>query len=545
MTFNVSFIHKNLALRWLLITNDFHDASIREYTLKSDIDEVIDSLAEEQVDVVGLSVYIFNHEKSKQFIVQLKERMPHIRVIVGGPEPTYQVKDWLECGADAVVRGEGEFAFWDFVNKKEHPGVATRSHMMAQVIASDLKQLEKAGNPYFLDIDQADQANRYLYLEASRGCPFSCTYCMAGIEHGVRYFSLDYIKDIIQKIEHSHVRSIKFLDRTFNVHPKRALEIIRMLNDIRRDVSIQLELEVSIWDQALHDFFIEHGKRDRFRFEIGVQTFSEKTLNAVKRNQDNEMVEHVITTLSAAGYVVHADLIAGLPYEDADEFIHSFHRLFEIAPVEIQLGILKGLPGTLLFEQSQSLGMIFDSIPPYTIIENPWMSKSDLLSMEWAALGVEKTYNRPIGKTLAKLIYQKTASVFNYFKQVGYNMSQLSHPYQLSDVITIMINEGQEFLPKEMVIAAVATDMGVWNKLKPKGLPYFNHSELLLKKMINNIEVRSKQKQDQWRSNSWVYSAIVNGELGYQWIVYPQGKRYYYDEGAVYVKEETHFISNK
>jgi anaerobic magnesium-protoporphyrin IX monomethyl ester cyclase len=279
MTFNVSFIHKNLALRWLFIANDFHDAYIAEYTLKSDIDEVIDELIHNKVDAVGLSVYIFNHEKSKEFIKRLKERAPVIRIIVGGPEPTYQVEDWLSVGVDAVIRGEGEFAFWDAIASKQHLGVATNIQPKAKVLAADLAQLEKVGNPYFLEMDKKDEANRYLYLEASRGCPFSCTYCMAGIEDGVRYFSLEYIKDIINQIEKSDVKTIKFLDRTFN----------------EREVSIQLELEVSIWDNVLHEYFINHGKRDRFRFEIGVQTFSEETLSAVKRKQDNQLVQHVIT----------------------------------------------------------------------------------------------------------------------------------------------------------------------------------------------------------------------------------------------------------
>lgn len=543
MTFNVSFIHKNLALRWLYVTNDFHDTSIKEYTLKSDIDSIVDELIAEKVDAIGLSVYIFNHEKSKQFIKQLKNKAPFIQVIVGGPEPTYQVKDWLAAGADAVVLGEGEFAFWDAVNQKQHVGVATTTHMDAVVLSADLQQLEQVRNPYFLDVDAHDEANRYLYLEASRGCPFSCTYCMSGIEHGVRYFSMDYIKNIINQIENSKVKTIKFLDRTFNVHPQRALKIIRLLNNMKKKVSIQLELEVSIWDQSLQDFFIQEGKRDRFRFEIGVQTFNKSTLEAVKRKQDNHMVKHVITSLSKAGYVVHADLIAGLPYENAQQFIDSFHELFVVAPLEIQLGILKGLPGTLLFLQSKALGMHFDPSPPYIILETPWMSHSELKMMELAALGVEKTYNRPLGKILSQTIFKTNHEVFPYFYQVGKLISQLKHPYQLSDIIQCMVIASTPYLSSEVILGAIGTDMGRWSKQKPKGLPFVEHDNHVIQAIIFDIDMRNHNPQSKWKSNYWVYPALVDNQVGYQCIVYPLNKRYYYTKGAQYVAEENHFTS--
>jgi hypothetical protein len=234
-----------------------------------------------------------------------------------------------------------------------------------------------------------------------------------------------------------------------------------------------------------------------------------------------------------------------LPYENATQFIYSFHRLFEIAPVEIQLGILKGLPGTLLFLQSKALDMHFDSKPPYTIQHTPWMSESDLQRMEWAALGVEKTYNRPIGKTLSTIVYQQNKNVFDYFCDVGTMISRLKHPYQLSDVVQIMISSSEAMLSYETSIAAIGSDMGRWHKSKPKGLPYVEHDKEQLQRMMLDIESRSNHHQDQWRSNSWVYPAIVNEEVGYQWIVYPLATRYYYDKGANYVNEETHFTSNK
>lgn len=540
MTFNVSYIHKNLALRWLMVTNDFHHVTLKEYTNKSEMMPIIADIKASQVDYVGISVYIFNHLKTKAFIELLKKELPHIQIIVGGPEVTYTPQIWLDYGCDYVVQGDGEFAFWDIINNKELKGVSYQGHRDLHIIRTLPEALEGYPNPYFLDFDRDDEAFRYLYLEASRGCPFHCSYCVAGIDQGVFTFSLDYMLQVLKQLSASKVKQVKFLDRTFNTNVKRALSLIQALNDIEGDLSVQLEVEVSIWDDQLSEFFKNHGKRERFRFEVGVQTFNETTLKAIKRKQNNEKVEAVIQDLMSYGYVVHADLIAGLPLDSYDEFSASFRRLLSLFPSELQLGILKGLPGTSLKNQAQASGIQFDSLPPYAIVASQDLSQAQIRQLELAAIGVDKIYNKPLAKSLIKKLFDMQVDMLQYFYHIGHGIDALKQPYQVQDVVSVILS-ATPYLEAVEVLGYLANDFGRQSKMKVKTLPYQTLNQDDLKAMQADISKRLKQDVSQWRSNSWVYYAMLDDELGYQWIIYSHHKRYYYFKGAQFAYEEDHF----
>ena len=539
----MSYIHKNLALRWLWVTNDFHHVTLKEHTLKSELDPIIAEIEALNIEFVGVSVYIFNHLKSKVFIKQLKARLPHVQVIVGGPEVTYTPETWLAYGCDFVVQGDGEFAFWDLVKGKDVPGVSTRKKHDPLIIRTQPSLLEQYPNPYFLDFDSHDAHHRYLYVEASRGCPFHCTYCVAGIDHGVYTFSLPYMMKVIDLIGKSKVKQVKFLDRTFNTNVKRALQMIQALNDIDRDLAVQLEVEVSIWDDALNEFFKHHGKRNRFRFEVGVQTFNETTLKLIKRKQNNKKVEEVIAALTNDGYVVHADLIAGLPKDTYLQFSQSFTRLLRLFPSEIQLGILKGLPGTALKIQAQQHDIEFDALPPYAIQTSDSLSAAEIRKLELAALGVDKIYNKPRAKSLIKALMTQKVDMLEYFYRIGHRIAQLKQPYQIKDMMNLIIAQTTS-LPKDEVIAYLANDLGKQSKMRVRDLPYCEFNQQDIKSMQDDISQRLSQDPSQWKSNSWVYLAMIDGKMGYQWIVYPQKKRYYYLKGAIYVREADHLVGN-
>jgi anaerobic magnesium-protoporphyrin IX monomethyl ester cyclase len=325
--------------------------------------------------------------------------------------------------------------------------------------------------------------------------------------------------------------------------PKRALSLIQQLNDIEREFKVQLELEVTIWDSLLHQYFVNHGKRGRFRFEIGVQTFLTQTLEVIKRKQNNEMVEHVIKSLTKAGYVVHADLIGGLPFESYHHFKQSFMRLYKTQPSEIQLGILKILPGTALSKQAKALNINYQQSPPYTIIHNQWISKEEVDKLQHASLAVDKTYNRPLCKSLYYVMFKQNIDLFELLVAIGNDIETLHHPYQLSDVIDIVIHHASTVLSRDMVVAAIAFDVGKSNRFKPKILPYFDKKSIDLSPMITDIEERAALKKDQWFSNSWIYPVLVQDDIGFQWIVYPLHKRYYYTKDGEYLHEEDHFVS--
>lgn len=544
MAFNASYIHKNLALRWLyVVKDDRHQTTIKEFTTQQDISVIINQLANQQVTILALSVYIFNAFISKAFIQKVKQHHPHIKIIVGGPEVTYQVDQWLSIGADVVIRGEGEQVFWHVVNGElHHPGVATKSNPKTPIAITDLTWLEQFESPYFLDFDQDDLEKRYLYVESSRGCPFQCTYCTSSIDQGVRFFSEATMEKVIKQIADSPIKQVKFLDRTFNIKPYRAKRLIQLLNDIKRPLTVQLETEGSIWHESLHDFFLKQGKPERFRFEIGVQSLHQPTLKAVKRKQNNAVVLDLIAQLNHRKYVVHADLIAGLPYETYRLFQQSFMQLFWVSPKEIQVGILKGLSGTPILEQAQQFGLIFDQNPPYTILETPWLSKDELQLISYVALAIDKTYNKPLAKQLYYAIASAGLNLWEVLVDVGRAISKLNHPYQQAQVFHLLIDISSKSMQQELVIGYLANDIALL-AYKPLVLKKLSKKDPIILAIINDVSDKIKLRKDQWLSHSWIQPAVVDRHLAIQVIVYPIAKRFFYNEKGGYLYEQDHLIS--
>lgn len=239
-TANASYIHKNLALRWLYVSKpDEVDAKILEFTIKEDREKVIEQLLNENPDVIAFSVYIWNSPIIKDWIKEIKQKVPSITLICGGPEATFLDSQWIDAGADYVVLGEGEQVFWPLICEgKISSSVTSKITSGTKIAQTDLFYLEQLPSPYFLDIDMPSFHLQYLYIESTRGCPFHCTYCLSSLEEGIRLFSDTYMTALIMQLEKYKPKQIKFLDRTFNLFPTRALQIAKQLNELRWDASI-------------------------------------------------------------------------------------------------------------------------------------------------------------------------------------------------------------------------------------------------------------------------------------------------------------------
>ena len=238
---NASYIHPNLALRYLFVAapKDI-EVKIFEYTIKDDLFKIEAEIRSFKADYIGLSVYIWNVSQMMELITRLSDH----KIILGGPEVSYEFEKWLEMPIYGLIAGEGEKSFWEAVlNKEEVAGFYTRDKKPKIPFARvDLEYLESLKSPYFLDIDKDKRASRYLYFETGRGCPFKCNYCLASKDRSLRYFSLDYVKRELKKLEGVKVKQVKFLDRTFNAHKQRALELARFINDLDVDCSFQFEV---------------------------------------------------------------------------------------------------------------------------------------------------------------------------------------------------------------------------------------------------------------------------------------------------------------
>lgn len=378
-TCNAKYIHKNLALRWIYTTcPNKEDVILKEYTIKDDSHRIIEDILSMQVEVVCFSCYIWNIEKTKEIIKELKKRQNDIHIFVGGPEVSFSSFELLEEGVDAICIGEGEESVWEYIQMletkpREIRGIYTKQFPNKEYRKVDLAWLETFEDPYFLSMDTNDMGKRYLYLETSRGCPYGCTYCLSSTDRSVRMFSEDYVIKLLEQISKSDVKQVKFLDRTFNSNPQRALRIARYINEHCKNQIFQFEIVAETLSEDLLQFFCEEADVSRFRFEVGVQSFKEKTLASVGRIQNNARLVEVLHRLKQAGCILHVDLIAGLPYEGMQSFEQSFNTLFSLQAGEVQLGILKLLKGTKLRSQQEEFSFDYHEHAPYDVVSTAWL----------------------------------------------------------------------------------------------------------------------------------------------------------------------------
>lgn len=429
VSLNVSYIHKNLALRWLYVARPA-DAEVRviEGSVRAP-EACLKELIAYQPEVVGLSVYIFNLEATRILIRGLRDALPKVRILCGGPEATYNPEALWASPINGIIRGEGEFAFWEALNNPATPGFQTRGDQDVPVLKTELSRLETLESPYFLDFDAPDMDKRYLYAETSRGCPYGCSYCMASLDRKVRLFSLPYLETFFDRLKTSPVRQVKFLDRTFNLEPKRAMHLAQLCLSVPEPMTFHVELVGDSLSKDLRELFLTRAK-DRFRLEIGIQSFRTETLQAVGRFSDLVKLETVVSDFALAGLHQHTDLIAGLPYQTLASFKEDLDRLARLCPQEIQVGILKLLKGSRLEAEKERWGYQSETQAPYQILCSEWMDASDVRRIEAVALAMEKTYNSGRFKTeLEPLFRDLTLSPFRLLEAIGKSLKGLSHPY--------------------------------------------------------------------------------------------------------------------
>lgn len=543
-TLNAKYIHKNLALRWLYVSSYCkQDVCIKEYTIKEDIEKIVDELANDEAEVVAFSVYIWNIEPTMQIIKRLKEKT-NKHIMIGGPEVTYDSYHLIDEGVDAISLGEGEIAFWQYIqmleNKESYEiqGIYTKAHPNKTVMKVDLSYNESLENPYFLTFDMKDMKNRYFYFETSRGCPYRCEYCLSSTDNKVRMFSEEYVFSILEKISKSDVKIVKLLDRTFNVHPSRALKIAKYMNECCPNQIFQFEIVAETLSEELLKFFCEEADKKRFRFEIGVQSFQKKTLEAVGRIQNNERLVEVITRLQKANVVMHVDLIAGLPFEGLELFKHSFNSLYELHTDEIQLGILKLLKGTKLKDKQDEYEYTFNHMPPYDILKTKWLSEKELQMINGCAHAVEKYYNNGRCRYVIDHIIDLGlySDAFSLFLELGKQMEKLQRPYQphhLFELIKAVLNDQDE----SIVDGLLNYDYYRIFKQKPKMYLKNKISSEKRKEIYALFIERGIIKEEEVYHYAHIDTIYYQEKIGYQLVLYNNQqtypKRWFIDEERI------------
>lgn len=456
-TINAKYIHTSLALRLLyVVSNTCHDVEIKEYTLKENISTIANDLLSSCPEVIALGVYIWNVEQTKSLIEEILKIKPNTIIIIGGPEVTYEpdffIQNW---NIDFVIRGEGEFVLRDLltlinesktdISQIRLDATCSKNYTSEIIAQVDLNKLENYPSPYTLEIDTENKKNKILYFETSRGCPYSCQYCLSSLEKGVRYFSKSYIVENLRKIIASEVKTIKFLDRTFNLNKSHTETVYDCLIDnYRPNLSCQFEIYADILDSDTIRHLSRRLPDNYFRFEIGIQSTHEPTNIAVKRKQNFALIQKNINQIMSNGKIdLHLDLIAGLPHETLELFEISFNEVFDFGAKEIQLGFLKMLRGTNLRKDASKYNYTYDTKAPYEISANEYISEVELAIVHDVEEMVDKYWNS--GKfqhTLNHVLFQFFKNnYFLFFKELAkvYNeKTKEKTTIRLEDLFTIL-----------------------------------------------------------------------------------------------------------
>ena len=475
-TLNSKYIHTSLSLRLLYVAS-YHrfDVDFKEYTIKDSLEHIVDDLLSMHLDMIAFSCYIWNIEYIDKLCHMLRQRQPDIILALGGPEVTYEPQYFLEhIPVDYILSGEGEEIFpqlLEALEKKQDvclPGVSYRGHISSTVAVADLKYVESLDSPYCLPQDQKDMSKRILYFETSRGCPFQCQYCLSSLEKGLRFFSLDYLKEQLQLIINSGVKTIKLLDRSFNAKTSHALAILEFVfKNAKPGMQFQFEINGDVLDQKIIDYINDYAPDGLLRFEIGIQSTYDPTNEIVRRYQDFNRLSEVIRQLQSNHKIdFHLDLIAGLPLENLSRFAKSFDDVFAFRPKELQLGFLKLLRGTSLRNEANKYGYVYDSKPPYELIESNDLSKEDIKKIHLAEEMLEKFWNSGKMPITMNKVMDNVSSPFYFFMEFG--KYYLEHDFKLfkfqNDELFSYLNQYLNYEYEDLLIE----DYLRLTKVKPK-----------------------------------------------------------------------------
>jgi radical SAM superfamily enzyme YgiQ (UPF0313 family) len=369
-TLNARYAHASLGLRYLLANmGDLQQQTqLQEFVIGSKTTEIVEKLLAHKPRVIGFGVYIWNVEETTKVVAMLKRIAPEVVLVLGGPEVSYESgEQTIVQLADYLVTGWGDVTFPQLCKAIINgPKPLMKIHVGAQPPLTDIAL------PYALYTDE-DIAHRTLYVEASRGCPFKCEFCLSALDKTAWPFELDAFLAELEKLHARGARLFKFVDRTFNLNIKSSLKIMQFFLDklaVNPDDPVFAHFEVvpDHLPDALKDA-ITRFPPGTLQFEIGIQSFNPEVQALVSRKQNNEKAADNIRWLCQHSQAhLHVDLIAGLPGEDMESFARGFDRLHALQPHEIQFGILKRLRGTPIIRHTEAYGLVFDAHPPYTIL---------------------------------------------------------------------------------------------------------------------------------------------------------------------------------
>lgn len=477
-TLNAKFIHASFGLRYLFANlGDLQPrAELLEFEIKQTPLEIVEALLARQPRIIGLGVYIWNVRPTLDVVALLKRLRPDIRIVLGGPEVSYETESQeIVALADVTITGEADLAFAGVCRELLADTAASPASPRSRVVPAPLPDLATLALPYDAYSD-ADIAHRVIYLEASRGCPFTCEFCLSSLDLPVRQFPLERMLAAFERLLERGVRQFKFVDRTFNLNLQVSRAILRFFRARWRDgMFLHFEMIPDRLPAELREE-IAAFPPGALQFEIGIQSFNPEVCERIRRRQDPVRTADNFRYLrSQTGVHLHADLIAGLPGETLESFASGFDRLVELGPQEIQFGILKRLRGTPIIRHDAEWRMRYSPAPPYEILENSTLDFATLQRLRRFARYWDLVANSGRFVRTTPQLWAGGRSPFGSFLAFSdwlFAETRQTHAIALERLARFLfrwLTEAQEQpLPRETVAGVLAAD---WHAAGQRDLP--------------------------------------------------------------------------
>ena len=428
---NAKYIHSNLAVYDLqAYASEYADHIVlKEYTINQLKDDIMRDIYLEHPDVVCVSCYIWNLSFVKELMADLIKILPGADFWAGGPEVSYDAEKFLTENSEfkGVMVGEGEETFKElagyYVEKnpqdlKDMTGICYRDG--DQIIHNGWRQIMDLSSIPFIYKDLSEFKNRIIYYESSRGCPFSCSYCLSSIDKKLRFRDTETVKKELQFFIDNKVPQVKFVDRTFNCKHDHAMAIWKYINEHDNGVT-NFHFEISadlLREEELQE--MSTMRPGLIQLEIGVQSTNPDTIKAIHRTMDFEKLKGIVDRIHSFGNIhQHLDLIAGLPYEDYDSFRHSFNDVYALKPQQLQLGFLKVLKGSHMMEMCREYGIVYKTQEPYEVLSTKWLDYDHVLKLKTVENMVEVYYNSGQFQNTLEYLEKFFPDAFSIYERLG------------------------------------------------------------------------------------------------------------------------------
>ena len=442
---NAKYIHSNLAVYSLkAAAGQYADRiEIAEFTINNSPDYILEEIYKKKPDVLMFSCYIWNLNVIEEVLREHHKLCPKVPIWLGGPEVSFEVETFLQehPQVKGIMMGEGEVTFRelceyymqdeDCVQKKENSvlenikGIAYRKETeyadaAGTIQVNSWREITSMSDIPFCYDRMEDFSNRIIYYESSRGCPFSCSYCLSSVDKKLRFRDIELVKEELQFFIDKKVPQIKFVDRTFNCHHDHAMAIWRFIKERDNGVTnFHFEISADLINEAELEL-MSTMRPGLIQLEIGVQSTNEVTIQEIHRTMKLDRLKEIVNKVKSFGNIhQHLDLIAGLPYEDYKTFQKSFDEIYALQPNQLQMGFLKVLKGSYMFEHAKDYGILYHDKPPYEVMATNWLSYDEILKMKRVEEMLEVYYNSGQFEITMQIMKTKYSSAFEMFQKLG------------------------------------------------------------------------------------------------------------------------------